>query len=31
MIFGLKYDENDKHLDWDAVDAGEYDMTERNI
>lgn len=23
----FEYDENDEELDWDAVDAGEYDMT----
>jgi hypothetical protein len=25
--FWPEYDENDEHLDWDAVDAGEYDLT----
>ncbi|WP_436866211.1 DUF2262 domain-containing protein [Bacillus fungorum] len=25
--FWLEYDENDEQLNWDAVDAGEYDMT----
>ncbi|WIG19998.1 DUF2262 domain-containing protein [Bacillus anthracis] len=24
--FWPEYDENNEHLDWDAVDAGEYDM-----
>ncbi|MBE5106037.1 DUF2262 domain-containing protein [Bacillus thuringiensis] len=25
--FWPEYDENDEHLNWDAVDAGEYDIT----
>lgn len=29
--FWPEYDENDKHLDWDAVDAGEYDMTKETF
>ena len=30
MIFCMN-DENDEHLDWDAVDAGEYDMTKETF
>ena len=29
--FWPEYDENDEHLDWDAVDAGEYDMTKETF
>ena len=28
--FWPEYDENDEHLNWDAVDAGEYDITKEN-
>ncbi|MED0875520.1 DUF2262 domain-containing protein [Bacillus mobilis] len=29
--FWPEYDENDEQLDWDAVDAGEYDMTKETF
>ncbi|CKF15338.1 Uncharacterized protein conserved in bacteria [Streptococcus pneumoniae] len=29
--FWPEYDENDEHLDWNAVDAGEYDMTKETF
>ncbi len=29
--FWPEYDENDEHLNWDAVDAGEYDITKKNL
>ncbi|GLV67538.1 hypothetical protein Bmyc01_62070 [Bacillus mycoides] len=29
--FWPEYDENDEHLNWDAVDAGEYDVTKEKF
>ncbi|MED4400153.1 DUF2262 domain-containing protein [Metabacillus fastidiosus] len=29
--FWPEYDENDEHLNWDAVDAGEYDVTKEEF
>lgn len=29
--FWPEYDENDEHLNWDAVDAGEYDITKETF
>ncbi len=29
--FWSEYDENDKHLNWEAVDAGEYDITKETF
>nr|WP_073569524.1 DUF2262 domain-containing protein [Bacillus pacificus] len=29
--FWPEYDENDEHLNWEAVDAGEYDITKETF